>query len=143
MVYFLIQILHYFLKLFWKCFPLLSGQPKPVYTVVQAQREDELSFVVNAREGKVSLRATTAERQAEWLRKCVESQTWSYQKRIKTYSTFFNWKSAPLEQCVQDFFKRLPSLIFTRYSKNGSLDSAKITIIAVFSRNLATLKNSK
>ena len=37
----------------------------------QAQKEDDLSFVVIAKEGKVSLRASSMEKQAEWLRKCA------------------------------------------------------------------------
>lgn len=44
---------------------------RSVYTVVQAQKEDDLSFVIIAKEGKVSLRASSIEKQAEWLRKCT------------------------------------------------------------------------
>ena len=43
---------------------------RTVYTDVTAQREDETSFLVMGRDGKVSLRAPTSDKQQEWLRKC-------------------------------------------------------------------------
>ena len=40
-----------------------------IYTVSTVNAEDDLSFVIHAKEGKVSLRAPTTDQKNEWMRK--------------------------------------------------------------------------
>ena len=101
-----------------------------IYTVSTVNAEDDLSFVINAKEGKVSLRAPTTDQKNEWMRKIHDFSQKTFrnsplQKPYKIckilknyfYSTPLNLKKIKSTRLFKDVYTELKIYGFQQNTK--------------------------